>query len=1050
MNGLIRVRTGRLLVALGAVALPALAQTAAPRGQQAPAARPAVNFSRQVRPLLSENCFACHGPDAKTRKARLRLDTREGAFARLRHGGHAIVPGKAVASELIARITSHDPAGQMPPPKSGKKLTAEQIDLLRRWIDEGAPWSEHWAFVPPRLPALPAVKDRAWARNEVDLFVLGRLEKEGLRPSPEADRRTLLRRVTFDLTGLPPAPADVDAFVNDPSADAYEKAVDRLLASPRYGEHMARLWLDAARYGDTHGMHLDNYREMWPYRDWVIRAYSGNLPYDRFLVRQLAGDLLPGPTLDDLVATGFNRCHVTTNEGGSIDEEVYVRNVVDRVDTTGVVVLGLSVGCARCHDHRYDPIRQKEYYQLFAFFNNLDGPAQDGNGPRPAPVVAVPTAGQAAALARLGQEAEAVRKQIAAAVAGVKYDDAADARLPEDRPPADHVWIGGALPGGVKPIVDGGVNKAWHFVGKPAAAPGGGKCVRLEGTGLVQNVLQDARPGLRVGRGDKLFAHVYLEPADPPKEIMLQWHTSGWLHRAYWGANVIPWGQDNSTERRPVGALPPAGRWVRLEVEAEKVGIRPGAVIQGWAFTQHGGVAYWDRAGLVTRIQQGEPAFASLAAWVAQQRALEGAGLPGPIQQLVKVDRAKRTEAQQKQLRDYFLEHAWSRTSPQLGALRGRLAAIEKERQQVEKEAPVTLVFRERQDVRPAYLLKRGEYDRRGEQVGRDTPAFLPPLPGDAPRNRLGLAEWLVSPAHPLTARVAVNRLWQQCFGTGLVKTSEDFGSQGEPPSHPELLDWLVVRFREDGWDVKRMMRRLVTSAAYRQSARLTKELLARDPANRLLARGPRFRLDAEGLRDQALAVSGLLVERVGGPSVKPPQPPGLWEAVAFTGSNTGIFKADSGAEKVHRRSLYTFWKRTAHPPQMGTLDAPSREACTVRRERTNTPLQALLLMNEQLFVEASRALAERVLREAPAGADARLRHLFRLATARPPDEVEMPILRSALQEHLARFRAEPEAARKLVRAGEVPPDPSRSAEELAAWTMLGNLVLNLDEVINR
>jgi hypothetical protein len=815
---------------------------------------------------------------------------------------------------------------------------------------------------------------------------------------------------------------------------------------------MARFWLDAARYGDTHGLHLDNYREIWPYRNWVIEAFNNNLPFDRFVVEQLAGDLLPGASLGQQVATGFNRCHVTTNEGGSIDEEVYVRNVVDRVDTTGVVFLGLTVGCARCHDHKYDPVSQKDYYRLFAFFNSLDGSPMDGNNARHAPTVRVPTAEQAKSLADLDRKVEALRREIASELALVQYDEPADAKEQQDPKRTEYVWIDDDLPPGSKPSVGGGPNVRWNFVSKPDHPVfSGEKSVRLSAKALLQNiVMAGTNPGLRVGAGDKLFAYVYLDPANPPKEIMLQWWTDTWKHRAYWGANVIPFGRDKSPERLHMGPLPPKGKWVRLEVDAERVGLKPGMVITGWSFTLYAGTAYWDKAGIVTAVPQGAQVSDMLPVWLSVQRATGGAGLPKPVQALVKLDPAKRTEAQRKQLRDYFLEHAYSKTRSIFAPLHRQLDTLEKERAKLDKQVPVTLVFKEAAKPRPAYLLKRGEYDQRGEQVGRGTPAFLPPPPAGVPQNRLGFAKWLVDPSHPLTARVAVNRLWQQFFGTGLVKTAEDFGSQGEPPSHPELLDWLAVQFVEDGWDVKAMVKRMVTSATYRQSPRVTKDRLARDPGNRLLSRGPRFRLDAETLRDQALFISGLLVEKVGGPSVKPPQPSGLWEAVAFTGSNTGKFVADKGREKVHRRSLYTFWKRTSHPPQMGTLDAPSREACAVRRERTNTPLQALLLMNEQLFVECSRALAERTLREAGADTPARLRHLFRLATARAPDEVELSVLRDTLQEHRARFRADPKAAQQLVRVGESPPGPAVNVEELAAWSMVGNLVLNLDEVVNR
>src|SRR5581483_6532928 len=553
-----------------------------------------------------------------------------------------------------------------------------------------------------------------------------------------------------------------------------------------------------------------------------------------------------------------------------------------------------------------------------------------------------------------------------------------------------------------------------------------------------------------VGAGDKLFAYVYLDPANPPREIMLQWHSDTWKHRAYWGDNVIPWGADNSPERRAMGKLPPAGQWVRLEVDAAKVGIKAGTVLNGWAFTQHGGTCYWDQGGLHTRYLQGDRPYDTLSAWVGAQKALKGAGLPKDLQKLVQLDRKKRTPAQQKQLLDYFLEHAYAGTHALVAPAQKQLAEVTKEKEALEKQIPTTLVFKERREVRPAYLLKRGEYDRRGDQVERVTPSFLPPLPKDAPRNRLGFARWLVDPRHPLTARVAVNRFWQQFFGTGLVKTAEDFGSQGEPPSHPELLDWLAVTFVEDGWDVQKMVKRIVTSAAYRQSAQVTKDRLAKDPHNRLLSRGPRFRLDAEMLRDQALYVSGLLVEHVGGPSVKPPQPSGLWEAVAFTGSNTGKFTADRGHEKVHRRSLYTFWKRTAHSPQMGTLDAPSREACVVRRERTNTPLQALLLMNEVQFVEAARMFAERTLKQGGATPEARLVYMFRWATARTPDARELAELKAILVDYRATYSGNEKAAQQLINVGETRPDASLDARELAAWTMLANLILNLDEVITR
>jgi hypothetical protein len=1049
MLALSATRFGHFLAACGPVALGALVLLGAGRPsavRAAPPAKAAIDFTRQIRPILAENCFACHGPDDKARKAKLRLDTKAGALG---HDG-LIVPGKADESELIARVTSKEPTEHMPPPKSGKKLTAEQVELLRKWIDAGAPWSEHWAFVAPKLPALPNVKDAAWAKEPIDRFILARLEAEGLKPSPQADRVTLLRRVTFDLTGLPPTPAAVDAFLADRSPDAYEKVVDRLLESTRYGEHMARYWLDSARYGDTHGLHLDNYREIWPYREWVIKAFNSDNPFDRFIVEQLAGDLLPSPTTEQLVATGYNRCHVSTSEGGSIDEEVYVRNVDDQVDTNGTVFLGLTVGCSKCHDHKYDPITQKDYYSMFALFNSIDGPALDGNAANTPPSMKVPSAEQAIVLGRIKQKEAAVRAKIATEVARVKYDPSADKDAPEDLPRTEYVWIDDAAPAG-KLEIGGGVNVPWQFVSSPQSPTFAGRhSLRLAASGLQQCVVSEAKSPLRVGAGDTLFAYVYLDPKNPPKEIMLQWHSSAWLHRAYWGENAIAWGRDNSTERHKVGPLPKAGQWVRLAVPAAKVGIKPGTVVTGWAFTQQGGVAYWDRAGVVTKTPQAEQAYDSLTAWLRVQRAAGGAGLPKPVQEIVKLDKAKRTPEQQKQLVAYFVENAYSKTRAALAPLNAELAAAEKERGDLEKAMPSTLVFKERKDQRPAYILKRGEYDRRGAQVHRNTPSFLPPLPADAPRNRLGFARWVVDRRNPLTARVAVNRFWQQVFGTGIVKTTEDFGTQGELPSHPELLDWLALQFIDDGWDVKKFMKRLVMSQTYRQSSKVTPDRLAKDPANRLLSRGPRFRLDAEELRDQALFVSSLLVEKLGGPSVKPPQPAGLWEAVGYSGSNTVHFVPDHGAAKVHRRSMYTFWKRTSAPPQMTTFDAPSRESCTVRRERTNTPLQALEMMNETQFVEASRALAERGMKESGATTEERLAYVFRLATARRPDSQEVAELVAAYRDHLAVYTKDVAAARKLIAVGETKPDAKLNPSELAALTMVSNLILNLDEVINK
>ena len=1020
----------------------------APAGNGKP--RP-VNFARDVRPILADNCFACHGPDDKARKAGLRLDTKEGAFARLKSGGLTIAPGKPDESDLVFRIESDDPELHMPPKKSGKQLTADQVAMLRRWVEQGGTWSTHWAFDTPQKPALPSPKNVGWAINEIDRFILARLEAEGLSPSPMASKTTLIRRVTLDLTGLPPTLREVDAFLADSSEKAYETVINRLLDSPRYGEEMARFWLDAARYGDTHGLHLDNYREAWPYRDWVINAFNANKPFDRFIVEQLAGDLLPNATADQLIATGYNRCHVSTSEGGSIEEEVYVRNVVDQVDTNGTVFLGLTTGCARCHDHKYDPIRAKDYYQLFAFFNNIDGPALDGNSARWAPIAQVPSAKQATALLTVDAQIADLKKTIDAEAARAKsaYDIKADAAESETARRSDFVWIDDALPTGASPQGNG----PWNFVAKPDHPVfSGGLSLRNSAEGLDQRFFDNAGRKLKVGAGDTLFAYVYIDKSNPPREIMLQWHTTkGWSHRAYWGENVIDWGTDGTPERKKIDGLPKSEQWTRLEVPVAKLKLKPGTMIDGWAFTQFGGTIYWDKAGIETQTQQDGQTYDSLTAWIRGQHANPSPGLPANLKAIIALERSKRTEAQLDELRTYFIGYAYKKTSGTFEPLRSKLEQAEQVRKQLDEQIATTLVFREKAgEPKPAFLLKRGEYDQRGEKVGRAVPAFLPPLPPGTPVNRLGLAQWLIAPNHPLTARVAVNRFWLQLFGTGIVKTAEDFGAQGEPPSHPELLDWLAVQFREDGWDVKRFMKRLVMSATYRQSSRVTPESLAKDPANRLLAHGPRFRLDAEMLRDQALFAGGLLIETVGGPSVKPPQPFGLWEAVAYTDSNTAHFKADTGVEKLHRRSFYTFWKRTSPPPQMTTFDAPSRESCQVRRERTNTPLQALLMMNEPQYIEAARALAERTLREGGSTADDRLAYMFRLVASRAPDTNDLAELNAALSDLTAHYTKEPEAAKQLITTGETKPDPSFNPTELAAWTMVGNVILNLDEVITK
>ena len=1022
-----------------ALSLTATVLTAAEDGQR-------IDFLKDIRPILSDKCYQCHGPDSNTRATELRLDDDESAFDVLESDVTAIIPGSRERSALYARITSTDTEQKMPPADSGKELTPEQIELLGRWIDQGAEWETHWSFKRPTRPSPPVVQHKDHVRNPIDRFVLAQLEQQGIEPSEVADRTTLIRRLTYDLTGLPPTPAEVDHFLNDPSPDAYEQLVERLLKAPRYGEQRAHYWLDAARYGDTHGLHLDNERSIWPYRAWVIRAFNNNMPFDQFTIEQIAGDLLPDPTRDQLIATGFNRCNVTTSEGGSIAEEYRIRYAIDRVETTATVWLGLTVGCAVCHDHKFDPISQKEFYQLLAYWNNVDENPMDGNALSPPPVMRVGPAETLDEFASFGSKVASIQSQIQQAIAAIEYADPgidADQALFQ---PAEQVWIEDGPPEGSKPNPS-----QWKLAETTDTTPvySGSASITLSTDGLAQQFFTDATPGIKLTSDSRLFAYCYLDPADPPQTIMLQFNDGSWNHRIFWGADSIEWGETGTESRLEGGALPEAGEWVRLEVEAAKVGLKPGTVLNGWAFTQFGGTVYWDHAGVLQRPDTAGLRFQSQLAWEEATRKSGKDGLPRDIRRILVAAAEKRTEAEAKQLRDYYLEHGSVIAAEAVTPLLKQLADLKSRQEQLDKQLSTTLVMKERTEPRKTFVLNRGNYDQPADEVNHGVPACLPPLPSDAPANRLGLARWLVSEENPLTARVTMNRIWQQIFGIGFVKTAEDFGSQGEWPSHPLLLDWLASEFIDSGWDVKHMVRLMVTSATYRQSSVVRPEVHRIDPENRLLSRGPRFRLEAETIRDTALAVSGLLVEDIGGKSVKPYQPAGLWEAVGYTSSNTANFVRDDG-DALYRRSLYTFWKRTSPPPTMILFDAPSREACTVRRSRTNTPLQALALMNDEQFIEAARHLGMRMLREKGESDAVRLALGFRLVTARTPDSTELTVLQNVLTGQLEHYRQHTAEAKQLVAYGASPVPEEVDPAELAAWTMLGNLLLNLDETVTK
>jgi hypothetical protein len=1022
-----------------------------------------VRFNRDIRPILSDHCFQCHGPDRANRKAKLQLDLEAVALAD-RGGYHAIVPGRPDQSELITRITAADPRERMPPASTGKKLSAKQIDLLRRWIDQGAKWEKHWAFLPPQRPPLPAVKDARWPRNPIDHFVLARLEQAGLRPSPEAEKTALIRRVTLDLTGLPPTPAEVDAFLTDPSPHAYEKVVDRLLQSPRYGERMALPWLEAARYADTNGYQTDGERFMWRWRDWVIEAINQNMPFDQFTVEQLAGDLLPSPTLEQRIATGFNRNHRGNSEGGVIPEEYAVEYVVDRVDTTFTVWLGLTAGCARCHDHKYDPISQKEFYQLFAYFNNVPerGKAiKYGNSP---PMIKAPTREQRRELNLVmaewlsaGNDFRKLEPTIDALQRQWEKGLLINTMTPFDWTFTDGLRAWFPLDGDTANVI--APRKPARFKdGQPRYVPGvSNRAAELDGTsyldagnvgnfGFFDKFTVSAWVFAKNGRGGTLLSRMADTDRAEGYSVVLE---GGKLH-----VNLVKRWLDDAIRVETASPLPPF-EWRHVLVTYDGSRVADGIKVYVDGKRQKLKVNLDDlnqsfKTSEPFRIGAGGGPESRFHGMIEDVRIYDRVVPPEEAEvnaavhnltTILGIPAELRTRPQQHKLRAYFLaEHA----PLHLKAAHARVRESWKRFEMLDATIPTTMVMEEMPTPRDTHVLIRGEYDKKGEKVQPGLPAALPPLPAGAPNNRLGFARWVVDPANPLTARVVVNRYWQMLFGTGLVKTVEDFGAQGEWPSHPELLDWLATEFVRTGWDVKALLRTIVTSATYRQSSKVTKELLQRDPDNRLLARGPRVRLSAEMIRDQALFVSGLLVEKQGGPSVKPYQPQGLWKDLA--GEN---YVPDKGAS-LYRRSLYTFWKRTIAPPGLMTFDSAHRESCVVRETRTNTPLQALNLLNDVTYVEAARRLAERVLLEAGPVSEARLTYAFRLVTARTPRPVELQVLRGGLERHLARYRKDPKAAAELLRVGESPRNTRLEVSEWAAWTALAGTLLNLDEVITK
>ncbi|MEX1233051.1 MAG: PSD1 and planctomycete cytochrome C domain-containing protein [Planctomycetaceae bacterium] len=1011
-----------------------------------------LTFNGDIRPILAANCFACHGLDAKQRQADLRLDVAEGALAD-RDGNVAIKPGDVANSLVWQRIASADADVMMPPPDSKKSLTDTEKETIRRWIEQGAGYQKHWAFETPNSPDVPLVDHPGWSKNPVDRFLLARLEQEHLTPRPEADRSTLIRRVAFALTGLPPTPNEVAEYLADQSPEAYENVVDRYLSSPRYGEEMARHWLDVARYADTHGLHLDNERTMWAYRDWVIAAFNENKPFDEFTIEQLAGDLLPEPTNDQLIATGFNRCNVTTSEGGSIDKEFLYRYAVDRTSTAIQVWMGLTGGCAVCHDHKFDPLTTREFYSLYSFFYSAADPAMDKNIDYTDPFFKMATPEQEAETAALqAQEADA-KRLFDEAVAQFNYQDPATIAVAQQGPePVEptkiavaDVWLDDLFPQDSATSCSSRNQSIWSTAAVIEPALGKRSLRQASANNYHDKFSSPVVPWI-VPEKPTLSVSVRLDAGSVPQSLRIEITTNKANRKYVWSPA--------SADADRIGALPTPGQWTRLEIPAEKLGLGAGETVTGVTLAQFGGKVWWDGLMISGEVNPASDPRNSFTVWTQSRKDKDTPGVPKELSELLKkgLDESTTDEQRRQLLAHYLATIHRPAAESELAQRQYAWLAARAARTTLEESIPGTFIFKELEEPRDAFVMLRGQYDKPDELVEPTVPAIFPALNKAEPdkrATRLDLAHWLLSPEHPLTARVTVNRYWQQFFGSGLVKTSDDFGSRGDVPSHPELLDWLAVHYRESGWDTKAFVRMLVTSAAFRQEPRLTPELRERDPENRLYARGPRFRLDAEQIRDNALYVGGLINLEMGGRGVNSYQPPNIWEPVGYTDSNTRYYLQDHGGD-LYRRSIYTFLKRTAPPPFMSNFDAPNREQFCSRRERSNTPLQALQLMNDTQHFEAARAFAERMLTEGGTTPAERISFAYRAVLSREPDGDELGIVAATLDQYLSRYKNDVPAAKEVIAVGESTPNENFEPTELAAYTLIANLILNLDETVTR
>ncbi len=1014
-----------------------------------------VDFNEHVRPILSDNCFACHGPDVDNQRSAFRLDSQEASRANLAGEGeaprHGIVPGKPDESLILARILHEDPSQRMPPPAAKKVITPDEVAILRQWILDGAEYEAHWAFVPPLKPEAPTVKRADWVRNAIDAFVLARLEAKGIQPSPEADKATLVRRVYLDLLGLPPNLEEMEAFLADNSETAYEKMVDRALASPHYGERLAIDWLDAARYGDSNAIHVDMMRTSWPWRDWVINAFNRNMPYDQFLIEQLAGDLLPDATDQQKVATAFNRNHGITNEGGVIPEEFLVEYAVDRVSTMGAATMGLTLGCARCHDHKFDPITQDDFFSLMAFFNNIPEKGLEQQNEFRAlaypPFIYVYTEEEK----KLRAAADEILQE-AARLKGLK-------EKPKEHIPGDEKAVAWEALTLVKahsdrkkiPAVATAANN------KQAKQKGRNAILQLEDSKQVRFQLDigtDAALTLNFKAPTNVFNTIRVEAVTAVAKPGNKNFNAEDLDSVIAGIEVE---FRTGTATQTIDIVAGSSSFAAREGSVDAALDKDAATVWDLGmpeFNHHFFLQFKEpitpeqgELAIRFRYRGGQP----MQKFYNDLTFYAGNNSHGLNEPMALIATAERLEWHREALLISGFRMAGKTT-----LTTAELTQARADDKYLEKTATRCMVMEEKETVAPTYVLDRGLYNRPLKDRPREriTPAVFEPMPAGAPTNRLGLAQWLVSDTHPLAARFAVNRFWQQLFQHGIVRTADDFGLQGESPTHPELLDYLAVDFREHGWDVKRLIKQMVMSATYRQSSRQRKDLKSIDPENRLLAAAPRYRLPAELIRDNALAASGLLNDTIGGPSVKPYQPAGLWrEKTMRPGSNTGTFRRDTG-ENLYRRGLYTFWKQASPPPQMELFDAPSREACVMKRRKTNTPLQALMLMNDETYLEISRELATRLFSEVQGAWDeqlaARIERGLQLGTGRKPSEGELERWVAFTKETHTRFADSPDDAAAYLSYGEKPRDESIPQIELAALAFSMSTVLNLDETITR